>query len=114
MKDLSGLLQLDPGTLSPLLKRLEAAGLRAARTAIRATSARSPSRSPTAGRALREQAERIPPGIVDRLGMDLAELTALHETLSRVIDASRRALDDAPDCELIHFSWCPNRWRTQQ
>ena len=27
VKDLSGLLQLDPGTLSPLLKRLEAAGL---------------------------------------------------------------------------------------
>ena len=27
VKDLSGLLQLDPGTLSPLLKRLEAADL---------------------------------------------------------------------------------------
>ena len=44
VKDLSGLLGLDPGTLSPLLKRLEAAGLPAARPATRATSATWPSR----------------------------------------------------------------------
>jgi DNA-binding MarR family transcriptional regulator len=95
VKDLSGLLQLDPGTLSPLLKRLEAAGY--VRRDRDPRDERSLSVSLTdQGRALREQAERIPPGIVDRLGMDVAELTALHETLTRVIGASRRALDDSP------------------
>jgi MarR family transcriptional regulator, organic hydroperoxide resistance regulator len=96
VKDLSGLLQLDPGTLSPLLKRLEAAGY------VRRDRDRRDERSLSVsltdqGRALREQAERIPPGIVDRLGMDVEELTALHATLTRVIGASRRALDDSPD-----------------
>ena len=95
VKDLSGLLQLDPGTLSPLLKRLEAAGY--VRRDRDPRDERSLSVSLTdQGRALREQAERIPPGIVDRLGMDVDELTALHETLTRVIGASRRALDDSP------------------
>ena len=95
VKDLSGLLQLDPGTLSPLIKRLEAAGLlrrdrdpRDERALAIALTDR--------GRALREQAERIPAGIVDRLGMDLPELTALHAALTRVIAASQRALE-APD-----------------
>ena len=95
VKDLSGLLQLDPGTLSPLLKRLEAAGY--VRRDRDPRDERSLSVSLTdRGRALREQAERIPPGIVDRLGMGVDELTALHETLTRVIGASRRALDDSP------------------
>jgi DNA-binding MarR family transcriptional regulator len=93
VKDLSRLLQLDPGTLSPLVKRLQAAGYvhrdrdpRDERLlAIGLTDA---------GRALRAQAERIPAGIVERLGMDVTELTGLHEALTRVIGASRRALDD--------------------
>ena len=40
VKELSGLLRLDPGTLSPLLKRLEARGL--------LTRKRNPGRSPSA------------------------------------------------------------------
>ena len=48
VKDLSGLLQLDPGTLSPLVKRLEVPGSCAA-TATRGTNARWPSRSPSRG-----------------------------------------------------------------
>mgnify|MGYP000486375906 CR=1 FL=1 len=93
VKDLSGLLQLDPGTLSPLLKRLESAGYVTRNRDPR--DERSLSVALTdAGRALREQAELIPPGIVDRLGMSLAELTALHEKLTQVIGASRRAMDE--------------------
>ncbi|MGY1650255.1 MarR family winged helix-turn-helix transcriptional regulator [Geodermatophilus sp. SYSU D01119] len=88
---LSGLLQLDPGTLSPLLKRLEAAGL--------LRRERDPGDQRTLaltltdrGRELRAQAERIPAGIVERLGMPLEELTALHDALTRVIAASQQAL----------------------
>jgi DNA-binding MarR family transcriptional regulator len=91
VKELSRLLQLDPGTLSPLVKRLETAGL--------VTRGRDPRDErvlaivPTAaGRALREQAEKIPAGIVERLGMGMDELTALHASLGGIIDASQQAL----------------------
>jgi DNA-binding MarR family transcriptional regulator len=97
VKELSGLLQLDPGTLSPLLKRLEAAGLlrrerdpKDQRNLALALTDR--------GKALREQAEKIPAGIVERLGMPIEELMSLHEALTRVIGASQRALS-APAVE---------------
>jgi DNA-binding MarR family transcriptional regulator len=96
VKDLSRLLQLDPGTLSPLVKRLEAAGL--VRRDRDPRDERSLAIALTdKGRALRAQAEEIPTGIVERLGMDMSELTSLHEALGRVIGASRRALERAPD-----------------
>lgn len=94
VKRLSELLQLDPGTLSPLVKRLETSGFvrrdrdpRDERSLAIALTDR--------GRELRAQAERIPTGIADRLDMDLDELMALHGALTRVIGASRRALGDA-------------------
>jgi DNA-binding MarR family transcriptional regulator len=91
VKDLSGLLQLDPGTLSPLLKRLEAAGLlrrerdpRDQRNLALALTDK--------GTALRAQAEKIPAGIVQRLDMPVEELMELHGVLTRVIGAAQRAL----------------------
>src|SRR5215475_8651621 len=88
VKEISGLLQLDPGTLSPLLKRLEVAGyVRRERDpederqlAVTLTEA---------GIALRAQAELIPAAMVRRLDMPVAELEHLHEILTRVIAASR-------------------------
>jgi DNA-binding MarR family transcriptional regulator len=88
VKELSGLLQLDPGTLSPLLKRLETAGyLRRQRDpgderALAVTLTES-------GAALRSQAEKVPAAVVTRLGMSLDELQRLHESLTRVIAAAR-------------------------
>jgi DNA-binding MarR family transcriptional regulator len=94
VKELSGLLQLDPGTLSPLLKRLEAAGL--LRRERDAKDQRNLALALTdKGRALRAEAERIPPGIVERLGMPVDELMALQAALGRVIAASRQALATA-------------------
>ena len=93
VKRLSDLLQLDPGTLSPLVKRLEAGGLvtrnrdpRDERNLAIALTDR--------GRALRADAERIPPGIVERLGMEISELSELHASLTRVIAAAQQALGD--------------------
>jgi DNA-binding MarR family transcriptional regulator len=92
VKALSGLLQLDPGTLSPLLKRLETAGL--LRRERDASDQRNLALALTEkGRAMRAQAEEIPAGIVERLGMPIDELMALQGALTRVIDASRQALD---------------------
>jgi DNA-binding MarR family transcriptional regulator len=91
VKDLSRLLQLDPGTLSPLLKRLESAGL--LRRERDPKDQRNLALALTdEGKALREQAEKIPAGIVERLGMPIEELVRLHEVLSRVIAASQQAL----------------------
>jgi DNA-binding MarR family transcriptional regulator len=91
VKALSGLLQLDPGTLSPLIKRLEAGGLVRRDRDPRDERALAIALTEE-GHALRERAERIPPGIVERLDMDLAELTSLREALTRMIGASLRAL----------------------
>jgi MarR family transcriptional regulator, organic hydroperoxide resistance regulator len=95
VKDLSHLLQLDPGTLSPLLKRLEAAGL------VRRERDHSDERAlavtlTPAGKELRAEAEKIPPAVVERLGIDIADLQRLHESLTRVIAAAQRA-DTASD-----------------
>jgi DNA-binding MarR family transcriptional regulator len=87
VRRLSELLQLDPGTLSPLLKRLEAIGyLRRQRNpederslAITLTAA---------GRELRGRAEQIPPAVVERLGMPIEELRMVHAALARVIAAA--------------------------
>ncbi|GIF11739.1 MarR family winged helix-turn-helix transcriptional regulator [Actinoplanes teichomyceticus] len=87
VRRLSELLQLDPGTLSPLLKRLEAIGyLRRERDPA---DERSLAITLTdAGRALRAEAEKIPPAVVARLGMPIEDLQGLHSSLTRVIAAA--------------------------
>jgi DNA-binding MarR family transcriptional regulator len=90
--DLSRILDLDPGTLSRLLKRLEAADL------IRRDRDRSDERSlavvlTAKGRALREEALKIPGTILDRLNMDLADLMDLHARLTDVIAAAKSAAE---------------------
>jgi DNA-binding MarR family transcriptional regulator len=87
VKQLSGLLQLDPGTLSPLLKRLEAIGYVTRRRDPRDERALAVELTP-AGRALRERALLVPPAIMERLGMSVEELTVLHRSLTRVIAAA--------------------------
>lgn len=86
-KELATLLALDPGTLTPLLKRLDSDGL--------ITRRRDPANERTlavtltpAGLALRAQAERIPPAVIARLGMPLSELEDLRKALTRVIVAA--------------------------
>jgi DNA-binding MarR family transcriptional regulator len=91
VKELSALLQLDPGTLSPLLKRLEAAGL--VRRERDPKDQRNLALALTdRGRALRTQAEAIPAGIVQRLGLPLEDLVSLQGALTQVIAATKRAL----------------------
>jgi MarR family transcriptional regulator, organic hydroperoxide resistance regulator len=68
VKDLGALLQLDYGTLSPLLKRLEASGL--VHRERRSDDERSVQVGLTdAGRALRARAERVPRVIEDAMGL---------------------------------------------
>lgn len=88
--DLSRLLNLDPGTLSRLLKRLEAADL--IRRDRDAADERLLAVVLTArGRALRQKALEVPGTIIERLGMDLDELIELHRRLTDVIAAAKQA-----------------------
>lgn len=90
VKELGELLQLDAGTLSPLLKRLQTLGYVNRERNARDERSLVVTLTPE-GRRLRAEAEKIPPAIVGRLGMDLTELQDLHAVLTRVIGAARTA-----------------------
>ncbi|MET8351290.1 MULTISPECIES: MarR family winged helix-turn-helix transcriptional regulator [unclassified Micromonospora] len=89
VSELGAELRLDSGTLSPLLKRLEGAGL-----VVRRRSARDERRVEVGlteqGRALRQQVDEIPLQIARATGLDIAELVALRDTLTRVTDTIQR------------------------
>jgi MarR family transcriptional regulator, organic hydroperoxide resistance regulator len=90
VKELIEMLQLDGPTLSPLLKRLEAAGL-VTRTRDRHDERQLRIDLTQKGRALREDALRVPPSVVAKLGMSLGELEELHKALTRLNEAARRS-----------------------
>lgn len=93
VKDLSNLLRLDPGTLSPLIKRLEARGLLVRKRdphddralAIELTAA---------GRALRRKAAKVPGTILAELDLDPQGAHDLRAALDEVIGRADRALDN--------------------
>ncbi|MCC8249121.1 MarR family winged helix-turn-helix transcriptional regulator [Saccharothrix luteola] len=89
VKELSGLLALEPATLSPLLKRLEAIGY-VTRSRAAADERQLAVTLTEEGAALRERALAIPPAVIERLGMSLDELRDLHAVLTRVIAATER------------------------
>ncbi len=89
VRDIGETLRHDPATLSPMLKRLEALGYLTRRRA-RADERQLEVELTDAGRELRKEAEKIPYRVVERLGMSLEELEALHKALSRVIAATGR------------------------
>ncbi|SDI43241.1 DNA-binding transcriptional regulator, MarR family [Rhodococcus triatomae] len=90
VKDIAGALQLESATLSPLLKRLESAGM-VERTRSRTDERQLDVALTAAGLALRERALSIPPAVVERLGVSLAELEELHSVLVRVNGAALAA-----------------------
>jgi hypothetical protein len=79
----AALLQMDSATLSPMRKRLQALGLI---TRLRsATDERTMQvQLTTKGRTLRRRALKIPPAVVERLGVDLVELEQLHDVLAAI------------------------------
>jgi DNA-binding MarR family transcriptional regulator len=83
-------LGLDSGTLTPLLKRLAAAGL-VARERNAEDERQVRITLTDAGRTLRAKAASLPPIIAGRLGLDVSELKRLR----REIDGLRTALDAA-------------------
>jgi DNA-binding MarR family transcriptional regulator len=85
--DIGTTLFLEPATLSPLLKRLEAAGY-ITRTRNASDERSLDVRLTAAGVALRSQAEQVPGRIVERLGMPLSELERIRDDLTKLIGAA--------------------------
>lgn len=91
VRSLGRRLSLEPATLSPLLRRLEAAGLverkrnpddeRALAVALTAS-----------GTALRARALAVPPTIIDRLGIGVGDLERLRDGLLDIGRAARAGL----------------------
>ena len=87
VSDIGAALHLEPATLSPLLKRLEAAGL-----LTRARSARDERALAVTltdeGLALRAEAEKVPGKVVERLGLPLSQLERVRDELTALIAAA--------------------------
>lgn len=90
VKQIASTLQVDSATLSPMLKRLETLGL-ITRTRNADDERATDVVLTDAGTALRERALGIPPAVVARLGVEMAELEHLRDALNRVNAAALAA-----------------------
>ncbi|MBF6468652.1 MarR family transcriptional regulator [Nocardia beijingensis] len=91
--DVCQALDLDSGTLSPLLKRLEAAGLLERRRSA-ADERRVDIRLTDRGRALRAEAGDIPAQMAEASGLSMDDVTALRGILHRLTDALKSQLNE--------------------
>jgi DNA-binding MarR family transcriptional regulator len=82
--ELSRLLQLDPPSVSPVVKRLHAAGLVERHRDSQDERAVRLTLTPR-GRALKERASTIPLAMAERLGMSVPELESIRTTLAHLI-----------------------------
>lgn len=87
VRDLAGSLFLEPATLSPLLKRLESAGLVERRRDPDDERALAVSLTP-AGIALRERALAVPGQVMERLGVGIPELVGMRDALNALLAPS--------------------------
>ncbi|OBH86242.1 MarR family winged helix-turn-helix transcriptional regulator [Mycobacterium scrofulaceum] len=90
VKDIATTLQMESATLSPMLKRLEALGL-ITRTRSAVDERSTEVKLTESGTALRRRALKIPPAVVERLGVDIGELQHLHHVLTRINAAALAA-----------------------
>jgi DNA-binding MarR family transcriptional regulator len=89
-RDIADALYLEPPTLTPLLKRLEAIGY--------LTRSRNPENErelrvelTEQGRALRDRATEVPQRVVERLGVPVAALEEVRDRLTELLAATRAA-----------------------
>ncbi|NKF21473.1 MarR family winged helix-turn-helix transcriptional regulator [Solimonas marina] len=92
VKDIGQALHLDSGTLTPLLKRLEAAGL-VVRTRSREDERQVRITLTPAGRALREKAKAVPPRILAACDLSAPKMLELKDQLVALRDQLTASLD---------------------
>jgi DNA-binding MarR family transcriptional regulator len=83
VRELGGRLQLDSGTLTPLLKRLQAAGL-VSRQRRQQDEREVDIRLTEAGLALRDQAEDVPKCMAQCLQLSLDQMQTLRDELKQL------------------------------
>ena len=80
LRNISAALAQEPATISPLLRRLEAAGLITRARAEGNERALAVALTPE-GRALREQALQVPGTMMERLGLTREQVPELHASM---------------------------------
>ena len=95
VRDISDALAQEPATISPLLRRREAAGF--------ITRQRVPGDERTLavgltpqGAALRQQATAVPGTMMDRLGLTREQVSQLHSSMMDLIAATKTGSDGPP------------------
>jgi len=85
VKEIGARLQLDSGTLTPLLKRLEGAGL-VTRTRDSSDERQVRIGLTAKGQSLRAQAREIPLRVAEAIGKDLPEIAELRRQITQLRD----------------------------
>ncbi|RZR46320.1 MarR family winged helix-turn-helix transcriptional regulator [Vibrio vulnificus] len=85
VKDLGAKLHLDSGTLTPLLKRLEAKGIVERRRGQTDERVRELFLT-EAGRALKQQAQQVPQNMLCRIDLSIDELVTLKGLCEKVLE----------------------------
>jgi DNA-binding MarR family transcriptional regulator len=88
VRDISDALTLEPATISPLLRRLEAAGYITRQRAEGDERSLAVRLTPE-GAALRQQATAVPGTMMARLGLTREQVGELHASMMRLIAATR-------------------------
>jgi len=88
VREISNELDLEPATISPLLRRLEVAGFISRRRAV--GNERSLAVGLTAaGAALRNEALSVPGTMMQKLGLEREDVVQLHTAMTRLIAATK-------------------------
>jgi DNA-binding MarR family transcriptional regulator len=87
VRNISDALAQEPATISPLLRRLEAAGLITRRRADGNERALAVELTPE-GAALRQEALKVPGTMMERLGLTRDQVTQLHASMMGLIAAT--------------------------
>lgn len=90
VRDISDALAQEPATISPLLRRLEAAGYLTRQRAEGDERSLAVRLTPR-GAALRQQATAVPGTMMARLGLDREQVGELHAAMMRLIAATQSA-----------------------
>ncbi|MER0397085.1 MarR family transcriptional regulator [Vibrio vulnificus] len=85
VKDIGAKLHLDSGTLTPLLKRLEAKGIVERRRGQTDERVRELFLT-EAGRALKQQAQQVPQNMLCRIDLSIDELVTLKSLCEKVLE----------------------------
>lgn len=88
VREISDELDLEPATISPLLRRLETAGFLSRRRAAGNERSLAVELTP-AGAALKAEALSIPGTMMQKLGLGRDDVAQLHQSMMRLIAATR-------------------------